>query len=94
MSSLSHLMILTGRAERDPSRVRCKLFHWDYLDAIEDWGPGNAAAMAETKEEAIQLIVMSCNDNPTIQARLRAELIATDPVIYDEPAGFTIMGSA
>jgi len=77
----------------DAPEARLTLFHWDYLDAIGDWGPGNAVAMAATKEEAIDLIVASCDD-ATLQPLLRAELVQTDPVIHDEPTGFTIMGSA
>ena len=76
-----------------------KLYVWSRVKTLEGYNPGRASALAESKEEAIELIVNEYSG--TVYSKrffdealaLRAELENTEPTVYDSPQGFYQYGS-
>lgn len=68
-----------------------QLYYWNSVKALGGFNEGTALALAESKEQAIALIVYSFtggvwNYNQTRQS-LEQELQSTEPDIYTEPVG-------
>lgn len=68
-----------------------KLFYWDSLTTLEEHWPGQAFALAASREEAIARIMADADPHDDA---LRVELEATEPQVFDAPVGFTIWGTA
>ena len=68
-----------------------KLFYWDDVDALEDFATGHAFALAESKEQAIELVV---DEDGRASEPLRLELTEKEPRVIDEPEGFTVSGGS
>ena len=74
--------------------MNLKLFYWDDVDSLEDWAPGYAFALAESKEQAVELICNSEIEHGFPDERLRLELNNREPRIVTEPEGFAIGGGS
>jgi len=69
--------------------VTLKLYLWEDVEALAEYATGRALALASSKGEAIDLFVVDDG-----RASLRAELEATEPLVFESPVGFAFMGSA
>jgi len=68
-----------------------KLFVWE--DVLADYTPGIAFAIAETKEEAIELIIQKHQlDSTYFPSDFYKELREYEPDIYECKAGFYLYG--
>lgn len=75
--------------------MRLKLFYWDDVDVLEDFAPGQAFALAESKGQAIELIIENDGSIGTPRAQVfRLELNAKEPRTITEPEGFAIRGGS
>lgn len=78
-----------------------KLFVWDYVDSLADYGSGEVVSYANNLESAIQLAVDTvCPYLPEttwgqVKTGLEEELRTTDPDVYDNvPFAWVDTGSA
>jgi hypothetical protein len=70
-----------------------KLFVWE--DVLTDYTPGIAFALAETKEEAINLIIEKHQvDHKYFPDVFYKELLENEPDIYHSKCGFYLDGGA
>lgn len=71
-----------------------KLFYWSEVPSLTDYWSGGCFALAETKEQAIDLIVAAYRAERgwTDGSYLRMELNSTEPIISETPIGFTYTG--
>jgi hypothetical protein len=77
-----------GRKEGLVGSVR--LYYWDTVEALADHAPGIAFAFADSKEQAVELVMDAFGE----YSKLRLELTGTEPTVYEGPHGFYVMGSA
>lgn len=70
-----------------------KLFHWEQIEALKDYYPGEVIVMAETEEMAIELActnkVYDCDS-----ILLRQELTAKKPVVTSKPTAILVLGGS
>lgn len=78
-----------------------KLFVWHRLKHTANYSPGMAYALAESKEQAIKLVLLSKFGAPPYREfdksearKFKEELESIDPDIHDEPYGSYEWGSA
>ena len=84
-----------------------KLFIWPEVEALKQCCPGEAYALACTKEQAMELILSKYHNDNIADANksaiefygytyrdLREELNNTEPEAFDTPVGFYVHGSA
>jgi len=71
-----------------------RLFYWDDVEALAQWAPGRAFALAHSKEEAIDLVVDMRGGDQDERDALRTDLVDHEPEVFTEPVGFGIVGSA
>ena len=81
-----------------------KLFLWRKLESLRDEIMGVACAMARNVEEARRIVLDDARRNQrgfleaayiSIERGLQclsSELLATEPEVFDGPAGFTVVG--
>jgi len=75
-----------------------KLFFWPSVDALEQYNSGLAFALAESKTQAINLILDHYKENhdtdPDRIRRLQSELEDSNPIISEGPFAHSERGSA
>ena len=71
-----------------------KLYLWDCVETLKAYRPGMAFAHAETKEDAIALIVAESYMSKEGKASLKEELESTVPDIFEGMYGLCVDGSA
>lgn len=75
-----------------------KIYYWDSLETLGQYQCGEAFALADSKEQAVKLIMKEF-EAPGYRSQkdiqeLKTELESGTPTVYDSPKGFCIWGSA
>ena len=74
-----------------------KLYYWDAVIAVGNYGPGEVVIMANSKKEALETIrkkLSKDEDADDFETDLYNELETTKPKVYMKPTAIWIGGSA